>query len=375
MEQLLGGMDAQTFLRDYWQKQPLLVRNAIPGFTGLLDPQQLLRLTRRENVVSRLVRNDASGWHLRHGPLRQRDFPSQQAAGVWTVLVQEINYHLRSAEDLLQRFRFIPHARLDDLMVSYAVAGGGVGPHFDSYDVFLVQGIGHRRWQIGAQTDLSLVEGLPLKILRHFVVEQEWVLGPGDMLYLPPCYAHNGIAEDECMTYSIGFRAPAVQEIAHQFLVYLQDRLDLPGVYQDPDLQLQAHPAELGEAMLCQFAEMVGQIHWEREDIDDFAARYLTEPKAHVYFRPPARVPGFSRFCSTLVRRGLRLAPQSRMLFSHERYYLNGERVHLEGASACLRRLADERAIAAEGLSANCLEWLYQCFVDGYVVWDRPQTG
>jgi 50S ribosomal protein L16 3-hydroxylase len=368
IKQLLGGLSIEAFLRDYWQKRPLLVRNAIPGFKDLIEPKALFALTGKEDTTARMVHEDQGAWDLLHGPFTRRDFPSSKSSVVWTVLVQELNHHLRGAEDLLQQFDFIPHARLDDLMVSYAVPGGGVGPHFDSYDVFLLQGRGQRRWQISAQTDLSLIDGLPLKILQHFTPEQEWVLSTGDMLYLPPCYAHNGIAVDECMTYSVGFRAPSTQEIVTQFLIYLQDRLQLPGIYQDPDLQAQAHPAQISETMLTQMEQMIQQLTWTRADIADFLGRYLTEPKAHVYFNPPDDMPGFEAFCEQVVRRGIRLAPQSRMLFHENRFYLNGEPVTINEPG--MLELADRRAKDGSELSRVYLQWLYEAMEDGFVVWD-----
>lgn len=367
-KQLLGGISRDEFLRDYWQKKPLLVRNAIPDFSGLIEPQALFELAEDEDVQARLVRQKGAGWDLQHGPFAPGDFKSGRGKAVWTLLVQELNHYLAEGEALLQQFDFIPHARLDDLMVSYAVPGGGVGPHFDSYDVFLLQGYGHRRWQISAQDDLTLIEGAPLRILQNFEPQQEWVLGPGDMLYLPPHYAHNGIAMDECMTYSIGFRAPTTQEIATQFLVYMQDKLALEGRYQDPDLVLQAHPAEIGVAMVEQVEAMIAQVRWGREDVADFLGRYLSEPKPHVYFEPPRRAASFEKFALQAQKQGVRLAPQSRMLFHADHYYLNGEEVELAGYRDLLQVFADKRRLSAQVFDAVMLDWLYGCYVDGFLM-------
>lgn len=367
-KQLLGGVSRDEFLRDYWQKQPLLVRNAIPDFVGLIEPAALFELAADEDVQARLVRQKGAGWDLRQGPFAAGDFKTGRGKAVWTLLVQELNHYVPAGEALLQQFDFIPHARLDDLMVSYAVPGGGVGPHFDSYDVFLLQGRGHRRWQISAQDDLTLIEGAPLRILQHFQSEQEWVLGPGDMLYLPPHYAHNGIAMDECMTYSIGFRAPTTQEIATQFLVYMQDKLTLEGRYQDPDLKLQAHPAEIGEAMIEQMEAMIAQVQWGRTDVADFLGRYLTEPKPHVYFEPPRRAASLEKFAAQVQKQGIRLAPQSRMLFHADQYYLNGELLELAGSRDLLQVLADLRRIPPQIFDAVMLDWLYGCYVDGFLM-------
>src|SRR5712664_2574953 len=203
---LLGGLSASTFLRRHWQKNPLLIREAIPGFEGVVDFAATIELAGRDDCESRLLLRNGRRWVVEHGPFARR---------------------------FLSRFDFIPHSRLDDLMVSYAPPGGGAGPHFDSYDVFLLQGPGRRRWKVGRQDDLTLLDGAPLKILRRFAPQGECMLGPGDMLYLPPGFAHNGVAVDTCYTYSIGFRAPSHRELVSQFLIFLEERLNPPGRYED----------------------------------------------------------------------------------------------------------------------------------------------
>ena len=197
---LLGGLSPARFMQRHWQKKPLLVRQAVAGIKPLLSRAELFALAADAAVESRLIVRGADGWQLKRGPLARRALPPL-AQRDWTLLVQGVDLHDERAHALLQQFRFVPDARLDDLMISYASDGGGVGPHFDSYDVFLLQTHGRRRWRIGRQKNLSLVEGLPLKILADFQPEQEHVLEPGDMLYLPPRWAHDGVAEGECMTY------------------------------------------------------------------------------------------------------------------------------------------------------------------------------
>lgn len=219
---LLGGLSPARFMQRHWQKKPLLVRQALPGFTPLLSRAALFELAGREGVESRLLSRAQGQWRLRHGPFTRRALPPV-AQPDWTLLVQGVDLHVEAAHALLRQFRFVPDARLDDLMISYASDGGGVGPHFDSYDVFLLQAHGQRRWRIGRQRDLSLVEGLPLRILAHFEPEQEYLLDPGDMLYLPPHWAHDGVAVGECMTYSIGFRQPNRGELARELLQRLAD--------------------------------------------------------------------------------------------------------------------------------------------------------
>ena len=203
---LLGGLSPARFMRRHWQKQPLLVRQAVPGFAPPLDRARLFALAADEAVESRLLVRDGARWKLRHGPLPRRALPPLARPG-WTLLVQGVDLHVDAARTLLDRFRFLPEARLDDLMISYASDGGGVGAHVDSYDVFLLQASGRRRWQVAHQRDRRLVPDLPLKILRTFEPAQEWVLGPGDMLYLPPGWGHDGVALGaDCMTCSIGLR-------------------------------------------------------------------------------------------------------------------------------------------------------------------------
>ena len=241
---LLGGISPATFMRKYWQKKPLLIRQAMPGVKPPIERSKLFALAESDEVESRLIVQTAveggkvegakarkpkkadAGWRLSHGPLSRRSLPPMTQAG-WTLLVQGLDLHVPAAYDMLQQFRFVPDARLDDLMISYATDGGGVGPHFDSYDVFLLQVHGQRRWRIGQLSDPTLQADVPLKILTNFVPEHEWVLEPGDMLYLPPRYAHDGIAEGECQTYSIGFRSPSFQELGEAFLQFMADSIDL----------------------------------------------------------------------------------------------------------------------------------------------------
>jgi 50S ribosomal protein L16 3-hydroxylase len=207
-KQLLGGMTVQAFLRRHWQKQPLLVRHAIPGFHGLIDLDGMIELAGRDDGESRLVMRHGGRWRVEHGPFERRRF-SRLPRRNWTLLVQGPDQALPAARHLLSHFDFLPYSRLDDLMISFAPAGGGVGAHFDSYDVFLLQGPGQRRWQVGHQHDLTLVEDAPLKILKRFAPDGQCLLSAGDLLYLPPEFAHDGVAVDACYTYSIGFRAPS----------------------------------------------------------------------------------------------------------------------------------------------------------------------
>lgn len=366
---LLGGLSVKEFLRDYWQKKPLLIRRAIPGFTGLLDPQQLIALACSPEAQSRLVTNKRGQWRLQQGPFEKKDFSGLDKTK-WTTLVQGVNHTLPQAAELIKQFSFIPHARLDDLMVSYAPKDGGVGPHFDSYDVFLLQGLGHRRWQISEKTDRTLIEGAPLRILQNFTVEHEWVLEPGDMLYLPPHWAHNGIAEDDCMTYSIGFRTPSYQELGEQFLVYLQDNLCLDGMYADPDLKAQAHPSEISSDMLLQVEHAIKQIKWGKPEIASFLGSYLSEPKPHIFFDPPEKPWTRKRFQQVVEKSGIALDLKTQILCHGNTVFINGEAHCVDKDSyQSLRILADRRQLDASGnLPTVAMDMLYQWYEDGYIV-------
>jgi len=241
---LLGGLTPAQFMKRHWHKKPLLVRQAIPGFEPCVGRAELVQMLSHDDVESRLIVHGPRGWTMRHGPLPRRSLPpfSQKR---WTFLVQGVDLHHQGVHELLQQFRFVPDARLDDLMISYASDGGGVGPHFDHYDVFLLQAHGRRRWRIGRQKDLTLVPDVPLKLLQNFEPEQEFVLEPGDMLYLPPKWAHDGVAEGECMTWSIGFRSPQAGELARELLQGLaEEAAELVGdaVYRDPQQPAVAKP-------------------------------------------------------------------------------------------------------------------------------------
>ena len=365
---MLGGLSINEFLRDYWQKKPLLIRQAIPGFTGLLDPSQLISLSRSEDAQARLVSNKRGKWHLLEGPFEAEDYTALGKTK-WTVLLQGVNHILPEAAELLKRFNFIPHARLDDLMVSYAPKAGGVGPHFDSYDVFLLQGLGQRRWQISAQKDRTLLADAPLKILKNFEPEQEWVLQSGDMLYLPPHWAHNGIAEDDCMTYSIGFRTPSYQELGEQFLVFLQDRLCLDGMYADPDLKLQRHPSEISADMLKQVQAVIQRVKWGGADIADFLGSYLSEPKPHIFFSPPQKPYTLKQFQRLTATSGISLDLKTLFLCHGNNVYINGIKFNVDKEIyISLRTLADDRHLpATPGLPEAMQDLLYDWYLDGYV--------
>jgi 50S ribosomal protein L16 3-hydroxylase len=364
---LLGQLTAQQFLTEYWQKKPLLIRQAIPNFNGLLDPNELAGLACEDEVQSRIIQYKNKKWHVKQGPFVEKDFAKLPEKN-WTLLVQSVNHHLPAATDLLAQFNFIPHARLDDLMVSYAPDGGGVGAHFDSYDVFLLQGSGKRNWKISGQQDFSFDEEAPIKVLTDFVAEQEWVLEAGDMLYLPPQFAHLGVAEGEnCMTYSIGFRAPKTQELAHEFLSYMQEHTALEGLYADPDLSLQPHPAEISSAMVSNVDAMLKNLIWNQNAVADFLGCYLTEPKMHIVFEPVKKI-SLEKFALKLTKQSLYLELKTQMLFWQQQFYLNGERIEVPAAlSSCMQLFADKRYINAQDLDASMRDQLAALLLPSYL--------
>jgi 50S ribosomal protein L16 3-hydroxylase len=367
---LLGGRSVAAFLARHWQKEALLVRGAIPGFAGPFSAAQLKALAQRDDVESRLVVRDGRRWTLAHGPFRRADFKALPARN-WTLLVQGANLHTGEGDALLRRFAFLPYARLDDLMISYAAPGGGVGPHVDSYDVFLLQGFGRRRWRYGRQDDCALDERLPLKILKRFTPAHDDLLAPGDMLYLPPQFAHEGTALEACTTYSIGFRAAGASELATAFLDFLRDEIDLPGRYADPDLAPTRSPARIDAAMRRQCARMLAGIRWNAADVARFLGCSLSEPKPHVFFDPPASPMSRAAFVRAAARRGVRLDRRTQLLYDKQHLFINGSTRPwpAEGAQA-LARLADRRTLGARdvaALPAPAAALLHDWYRDGFL--------
>lgn len=339
---LLGGLSPNQFMRRHWQKKPLLVRQAVPGFESPLAWADLKALAARSDVESRLIVKGQGDWRLRQGPLGARAYPARSRPD-WTFLVQGVNLHDDRVNEFMRRFRFVPDARLDDLMISWASDGGGVGPHFDSYDVFLFQAQGRRRWRIGRTDDLSLQPGLPLKILRRFQPEAEFVLEPGDMLYLPPRYAHDGLAQGECMTWSIGFRSASRQEWAREILYRLSEHLpDDPALYADAGQESPRHAAQIPAAMHWHLQTVLRRAMAQSLPAQQALGEWLTEPKAQVWFEAGQ---------AWKSGQGVRLDRRSRMLYDRHFVFLNGESWRAAGADArLLRQLADLGALSAKSL-------------------------
>lgn len=349
---LLGGLSPKEFLQRHWQKRPLLVRRALRGFTPVIRKSTLFALAGRADVESRLVKHRGGRWHVAHGPLSARHFKN---AGThdWTVLVNGVNHHAEAAERLLRRFAFVPQARLDDVMVSYAVPGGGVGPHFDSYDVFLVQGAGRRIWRLSRKRAFACEPQAPLRLIRDFVPDEEYLLEPGDLLYLPPGWGHDGVALEECFTCSVGFRTPRGAELGAAFLDYMHERGLPDAEYRDPGLQPARHGAQIDRRMVDYAAKLLGKIRWKRGDVEDFLGRFLTLPKPHLVFTSKA----FSG------RKNVQLNPKTQLLYSRSRFFINGESFAVPARQRrVLMALADNRhadrsALARAGLGRLISGW------------------
>ena len=341
---LLGGLTPAQFMRRHWEKKPLLVRQAWPGVQPPVTRAQAFQLAGSEDVESRLVVRRGGGWQVRHGPLPRRALPPV-AQPNWTLLVQGLDLHVDAARALLEPFRFIPDARLDDLMISWASDGGGVGPHVDAYDVFLLQVAGRRRWRVGRVADAAFVDGLPLKILRRFEPEFDWLLEPGDMLYLPPLWGHDGIADGECMTCSVGFRSPEAEALAGDLLQRLSDGEPGTRLYRDPAQPATAAPGAVPPALL-DFARQALQRRLAGPGaLERALGEALTEPKPRVWFAPAT--------AEASLDQGVRLDRRSRMLYDDRHVYLNGESFRVGGRDARLmRQLADTRALDVRGCAA-----------------------
>lgn len=386
---LLGGRTPARFMQTHWQRKPLLIRQAIPGFKPPLSIVELKRMARQDDVASRLIWREDGLWQMEQGPFARLPKASEPD---WTLLVQSVDLHSDAAAELMHRFRFVPDARLDDVMISIATDGGGVGPHFDSYDVFLLQAVGRREWRIGRQRDLSLAPDLPLKILRRFEPEATYVLEPGDMLYLPPQIAHDGIAQGDCMTISIGFRAPDQATLARGMLEAAAEQVlaragqptgpygepALPGPrlqarYRDPAQAATTRPAELPDGLAAAALDAVSRVRFDEALAHRFLGCWLSEPSTNAVFASPAQY-GPDLLADWPQTGQLRLDRRTRMLYRGRQLFINGETVPIPPTPA-LRLLADTRQLACDDRMARRLsdterECLMQWLDDGWLIYE-----
>jgi 50S ribosomal protein L16 3-hydroxylase len=345
---ILGKISNDVFLKKYWQKKPLLIRDAIKNFKSPITEKDLFRIAQNENAISRLIEFKRGIWQVKYGPFKKLDLP-KKINTPWTILVQNMNHHLPFAESFLNLFKFIPYARLDDLMVSFATKKGSVGPHFDSYDVFLFQAKGEREWKISEQKKFSLDKKSAIKIITNFKVKNTWVLKPGDLLYLPPNVGHWGVSQsDDCLTYSIGFRAPSTFEIQSKFLDFIQDNLitNKNDLYRDPNLNLQKNPAEINSNMIKKIQRIVNQLRWNTNSINNFIGQLLTEPIEGAVFETSKSMTA-EVFIKDLIKKPLKLNPKTRMLFIKNNFFINGELIEADKKSIMyLKQLANDREIS-----------------------------
>jgi 50S ribosomal protein L16 3-hydroxylase len=366
---LLAGLSPQQFMKRHWQKRPLLIRQAIPGFVPPVDRQALFALATQPDVESRLIAQRAAqgghagAWQLKHGPFQPRQLPPQKRPG-WTLLVQGVDLHVPTVHALMQQFRFVPDARLDDIMISWASEQGGVGPHVDSYDVFLLQAHGRRRWRIAPPGDRSLVPNLPVKILAQFAPTEEFVLEPGDMLYLPPNWGHDGVADSgDCMTYSIGFRVPQRGGLAGELVQRMAENMEDETLYRDPQQTATDTPAQLPDGLLAFAQNAVQRLLADRDSLQAALGEVMTEPKPTVWFAATGD--------GSDLRQGVVLDARSRMLYDARHIYINGESFRAAGADARLmQRLANQRQLSAKDLaraSEGALELLAEWCSAGWL--------
>lgn len=379
---VLGELSREQFLQEYWQKRPLLIRQAIPGFTGPLTPDELAGLALEDEVESRIVleKDGKRPWELRRGPFTEKDF-ARLPQTHWTLLVQAVDHWVPEVADIVEAFRFIPNWRIDDIMISYAPDQGSVGPHYDNYDVFLLQGLGRRRWRIGPPCDENSprIEGTPLRILSEMEVTDEWVLEPGDMLYLPPRIAHHGIAEgtEGCLTYSVGFRAPTVSELLSGLADFASDRLGDAGRYADPDLAAQANPGEITPAALARVRALLQERLDDQAFLAEWFGSMMTEPKIEAAVVPPDRPLTPKQIRNRLAKgAALRRNEGSRFAFVEQgpdavMLFVDGAVHSCRGASAALaRRLSAQANLPGDipelgGDDAGPLELLSRLVGDG----------
>ena len=383
---LFGGISPDQFMTRYWHKKPLLVRGAIPAFAlsaqngapldSPIPAQELLQFALQDEVESRLVKSKP--WSFNQGPFSKKAIPAIDKPD-WTLLLQGMDAHHPAAAKILSWFRFIPDARLDDLMISIAGIGGGVGPHFDSYDVFLIQMSGRRRWRISAQTDLSLNPKLPLKILQNFKAEQEWVLEPGDMLYLPPHIAHDGIALDAgCQTWSVGFRSPSFKELLQEGLWRLAESLeDIPALdnkFADPKQGATRDAEQLPEELIKQLSAKLKELKLDR--VDSFLpgiTAYLSEPKQQAFFDAPHAPLNAKAFIKKLGSKKLVPQAQTRILSLGKQVYCNGEPM-TKGQSpeiiSAWQTLSAKKALKTADLQNLEKSSLFEAYLAGWLIFE-----
>lgn len=351
---VLGGITAEQFLAEYWQKKPLLVRNGLPEIVGLLEPQDVQELALEEHASARLIRQkdrNPNEWHVKSSPLTKGDF--QKLPKLWTLLVQAVDHYSFDLSELWKKFPFIPQWRRDDIMVSYAPKGGSVGKHFDFYDVFLVQGHGHRRWQLGQMCDVNtaFVPNQPLKLLPEIDVQFDEVLAPGDLLYVPPEMAHYGVAEDDCLTFSFGFRMPNVAGMMER----ISDQFSANTLLQNPVIDIaRKQMSQIGEINSTELSYLKDLVLAQLQDsaaLDAAIMSYMSEPKYPDNIPEPDEIEADD--LKEILHEGYEvlLEPASRLLYTENNgvlsFWGNGEALYIaETFAPKLRAIANGESLA-----------------------------
>ncbi|AXI83826.1 cupin domain-containing protein [Xylella taiwanensis] len=350
------GILPEDFLHNYWHKRPLLIRNAFPDFHNPVTPEDLAGLACEEDVLSRLIRHDRNtgAWEVRNGPFQEEEFPGLPDHD-WTLLVQDVDKWDPDVHALLEHFRFLPRWRIDDIMISFATTNGSVGAHVDHYDVFLLQGQGHRRWQIDASVTmghkappLDFRNDVDIKLLRHFDPTHEWVLAPGDMLYLPPLVPHHGIAEDPCLTYSVGMRAPSSAELVSDWLDTLISDADETVRYHDADLKRPNDPYEIDAAAMHRAITALNalRMHDDPDRLGSWFGRFITTYRTSNTIAPYTTTPHRETLEHALAAGGdLIRHPWSRTAWCHA---TRGAKLFCSGLEFTLTCQDAQRLAAAE---------------------------
>ncbi|WP_372833965.1 JmjC domain-containing protein [Pontibacterium sp.] len=332
-----GDISIETFLQEYWQKKPLLIRNAFPDLEAPVGADELAGLACEEDVEARLVIQgpEEDQWELKHGPFNEDTFAALPEDN-WTLLVQAVDHWVPEANEIVEQFRFIPNWRYDDLMVSFASQGGGVGPHYDNYDVFLIQTQGKRRWEVGGFFDQNSPRrpNMPVMIIPDWEAENTWILEPGDMLYIPPQVGHNGVSEsDDCMTYSVGFRAPSHAEILRSFTDFVGEKLTSESRYTDPDLKLQDNPGQIEAESLQQVRDIFNQYLNDDAQLSKWLGEFVTDPKYPDLDQAPEDDISLEQLQETLADGDLLLSRNEGSRFSFFQLPENQVRLFVDGES------------------------------------------
>ena len=369
-----GDLTVETFLRDYWQQKPLLIRNAFPSLEPVISSDELAGLSLEEDIESRLIqfKPDSSEYQLERGPLKEEAFANLPESH-WTLLVQAVDHYSPEAKALLGAFNFVPNWRIDDLMISYATPGGGVGPHYDNYDVFLIQAEGTRRWELGdiESSQSPRLPDAPVMVLSEFQSRTSFELEPGDMLYLPPQVAHNGIATSEdCVTYSAGFRAPSDAEILRTVSDHIGESLTSEQRFSDAKRLACQSPGEIDQASVNQIEQRLKELLSNRDQLENALGALFSEPK----YPDQAESNDPNTYESWLEETnefGIEIAPNNRLLYlegDQFKLFCNGEQIDLDESDIALaKQLADQSYLSAEEFNLEDSDLLKSLFLSGVV--------